>query len=379
MGHAFLAPSAAARWGICALSAALEAAYPESESSPESLEGTAAHWVVECVLRGHGLPAIGTQSPNGVAVTQEMQEGAELVLTHVVGTLGPNWQQMLVIERAVPVPAVHPTHCWGTPDYYAWALVDGRRFLFLFDYKFGHGIVEVRENRQLITYTSGLLSEVPDLDDQNTIVCMCIIQPRSFHKDGPVRWWKVRASDLRADVNILHMQAAKATSPNPPATPHPDACEHCNGRHACDALHRAAHLAAAKGQQSQAVDLSPHALGVELVNLTRAQGLLAARVSGLEAQARAEIKAGHLVPFWMLESAEGRLSWTRPDAEVIAMGQMMGKDISKPPEPITPTQAKKAGLPPTLVDAYAARPTGATKLVFDDGSKARLTFGSGNT
>ncbi len=372
-------PSAAARWGVCALSVSLEAAYPEAEASPASLEGTAAHWVVECHLKG-SPPTLDSQAPNGVAVTQEMIEGAELVVQTIEATLGPRWREMLVVERRVQIPRIHPTQCWGTPDYYAWAVFpDGRRFLFLFDYKFGHGVVEVVENRQLIAYASGLMSEVEGLDDQNTILAMCIVQPRAYHRDGPVRWRKVRGSDIRGDVNILAGQAAKATSPNPPALPDPDACKNCKGRHACEALQRAAYLAADKAQQATAIDLSPLALGIELRMLTRAQKLLEARVSGLEAQAVAEIKRGKLVPYWMMDSAPGRLSWDKPAAEVIMLGAIYGIDIAKPPEPVTPAQAIKKGVPAELVGAYASRPPGAAKLTYDDGTKARLTFSSGNT
>lgn len=379
--HAFLMPSAAARWGVCALSASLEAAYPEAEESPESLEGTAAHWVVECYLKG-SPPTLDAQAPNGVAVTQEMIEGAELVVKTIESTLGPRWREMLVIERRVQIPRIHPTHCWGTPDYYAWAVFpDGRRFLFLFDYKFGHGIVEVVENRQLIAYTSGIFDEagIDGVSDQQTVVAMCIIQPRAYHREGPVRWWKIRGSDIRGDVNILHSQAAKATSPNPPALPDPDACKNCKGRHACEALQRAAYLAADKAQQATAIDLSPLALGIELRMLTRAQKLLEARVSGLEAQAAAEIKRGKLVPYWTMQSTPGRLTWNKPIPEVLMLGTIYGVNITAPAEPVTPTQAIKAGIPAELVGAYASRPPGAAKLTYDDGTKARLTFSSGNT
>lgn len=377
--HAFLMPSAAARWGVCALSAALEAAYPEAEESPESLEGTAAHWVVECYLKG-SPPALDSQAPNGIAVTQEMVEGALLVVQTIEATLGPNWRQMLVIERRVQIPRIHPSLCWGTPDYYAWAvLADGRRVLFLFDYKFGHGIVEVIENKQLIAYTSGLFSEVEGLDDQSAVVVMAIIQPRAYHREGPVRWWKIRGSEIRADVNILHMQAEKATSPSPPALPDPDACKNCKGRHACEALQRAGYLAADKAQQSQAIDLSPLALGIELRMLTRSQKLLEARVSGLQAQAEATIKRGQLVPYWVMQSTPGRMSWNKPTAEVLMLGTIYGVNVTAPAEPITPTQAIKAGLPADLVGAYASRPPGAAKLTYDDGTKARLTFTSSNT
>lgn len=379
-GHAPLAPSAAARWVVCALSPTLEAAYPEQEDSPASMEGTAAHWVVEMRLQGTPV-ALGDRHANGVAVTGEMLEGAEMVLDDIIDKLGPNWADVLVIEKPVQIPRVHPTANWGTPDYRARATSKGRPCLFIWDYKFGHGLVEAPENWQLTDYASGCLDEwgVDGVRDQEVIVDFGIIQPRAHHRDGPVRHWRTMASDLRAAFNRLANAARVATAPNPPATPDPDACEYCAGRHACEALQRAAYVAADHGGRFGALDLSPDALGLELRTLTRAQALLKARVSGLEAQAAAIIKQGKRVPFWMMETTAGRLAWTKPTAEVLMLGQMLGKDFAKPLEPITPAQAKKLGLPDALAKSYAARPAGSVKLVPDDGSKARLTFSSSVT
>lgn len=376
--HAFLAPSAAARWGICALSASLEAAYPETEEGAASLEGTAAHWVVERTLRGAIFAPGIEQAPNGVLITQEMIEAAELVGKAIADAVGVAWAKRVRIEEYVDIPRIHPTQCSGTPDYSLWI---GARDLWIFDFKFGHGIVEVRENKQLIAYAAGLLSEagIDGLQEQSVVVHMVIIQPRADHRDGPVRTWNVRACDIRAQINVLRNQAELATSPNPPATPHPEACKNCKGRHACEALQKEAYAVADQAQRAAALDLSPHALGLELRTLTRASKLLEARVSGLEAQAVATIKHGKLVPFWMMESTPGNLAWTKPAEEVLALGAVCGINIAKPATPITPTQAKKAGIPASLVDAYASRPPGASKLVYDDGTKARLTFGSSDT
>lgn len=378
--HAFLAPSSAHRWRVCALSAALEAAYPDAEVSPESLEGTAAHWTVQRCLEGFP-PAIDSQAPNGVAVSLEMMHAAELVIETIVTKLGPRWREMLIIERRVQIPRVHPVHCWGTPDYYAWTMLpDGRRMLFLFDFKYGQRLIEVTENDQLISYTAGLMSEIPDIDDLNTVVAMIIIQPRSHHRDGSVRQWMILASDIRGPVNWLHMQALKALGPNPPAVPDPDACRDCRGRHACEANQRGAYSAAQKGQEAQAFELKPQALGLELRALTRARGVLDARISGLEAQAEALLRGGTLVPWWQMGSTAGRLSWNKPDAEVLVLGQMTGVNLAKPAEPITPTQAKdRKLLPESIIKIYASRPVGAVKLMPDDGTKARLTFTSSNT
>lgn len=378
-GHAFLAPSSAHRWVICALSASLEAAYPQLGDTPASLEGTAAHWAVQECLYGRP-PVVGSQAPNGVAIDAEMLEAAEMVCDDIIATLGPNWPQMLVVEQRVTIPRVHPQN-WGTPDYRAWARTSqNQNILFVWDFKYGHGVVDAFENWQLIDYVAGCLSEaqITGATDQQTVVDMRVIQPRAHHRDGPVRHWRVMASDLRGHINRLAMAAEDATGVAPTARPDPVACEHCTGRHACEALQRAAYFAADKGKHYAPLDLSPHALGLELRTLTRAMGILEARISGLQAEATAQLKSGKNVPFWMMESPVGRLAWTKPAAEVIVYGQMFGVDLAKDVEPITPTQAKAkfkaAKLPESMVEPYAARPNGALKLVADDGSKARLTF-----
>lgn len=373
--HAFLAPSSAFRWVKCALAPSLEAAYPETEPSPASLEGTAAHWVVQQALAG-AVVQEGAQAPNGVPVTREMLEAAELVSGHIRDTLGADWHAVLDVELRADARSIHPTHNWGTPDYTAWK----DNTLYIWDFKFGHGIVEAFENWQMINYASGILDEigVTGESDQSIVVEMTVIQPRAFHRDGTIRRWRCLASDLRGYFNQLRGAATRALCESPAATPTLEGCENCRGRHACEGLQRAAYLAAEKGAQFGALELSPHAMGLELRALRQARGLLDARVSGLEAQVEAAIRAGNLVPFWAMESVPGRLGWTRSADEVFALGSMLGLDLKKPPEPITPTQAKVAAkaakLPGELFDAYSARPAGAAKLVPDDGTKARLIF-----
>lgn len=377
-GHAFLAPSSAPRWAKCERAPSLEAANPETEESPESLEGTAAHWVVQVLLQSGQLPALGTQAPNAVAVTREMHDGAHLVKRAVLERIGSDWQHRMFIEtRLPPTKRIHVSQCWGTPDYLAWSrLPDGRLKLHIFDFKFGHRIVDVREHEQLVAYAAMAIDQA-GANDLQTIVDFTIIQPRAPHRDGPVRSWMVLAADLRGLINRLASQAEAATLPDAKARPDPEACRDCRGRHACDGLQREAFHALASGYAGGAHDLTPHALGLELRSLARGQALLEARVSGLQAQAEAMLRRGDVVPFWKMSSKPGRLAWNRPIQEVQALGAMMGVELSKP-DVITPTQAVAAGLPESLVKMYAGRPPSAMKLEADDGTDARLTFSSSN-
>lgn len=375
-----LDPNAAFRWRRCALSVQLEAAYPDTSDRPGKEEGTACHWALERTVAGTP-PAERDRAPNGVAVTREMLEAVELVLYDVEKKLGPGWRNLLVCEKRVPVTRVHATACVARIDLHAWGLLtNGRRIAYVWELKFGRTTVEAFENEQLTSYGAGLMSAEPNLNDMETVLDLTIVQPRAHHRDGPVRTWRCLGSDIRAPVNILANQGQLALAPNPPARPTPEGCRDCSGRHVCQALQREGYAAADVADASTPVEMSPQALGLELRALKRAQKLLNARVSGLETQVEAVVRGGQVVQGWMMERGkEGALEWTVPEVQAAVLGDMLQIDIRKPAAVITPTQAIAKGVPEAVIKMYTKRPPAAAKLVADDGTLARLTFGSSNT
>lgn len=371
--HSVLAPSSSARRIQCPGSTLLEAAYPETETTPEAAEGEAAHWAAAEMLSGR-LVDIGQVAPNGVVLTQEMVEGADLYYDDVVAELKPYGAtpQQGAIEQRVAIPRVHP-QSFGTPDYAVWLRLGS---LLVYDYKFGHRFVEVYENPQLIEYVAGLLHGITQKGYSDTLidVTVKIVQPRAYHRSGPIRAWSFKASDIRAHINIASTAAHEALGPEPRQRAGPE-CRDCRARHACVTLQRAAMRELDEAGREQPLDLPPAALGLELKMLREGIRRLEARVSGLEEQALAQIKRGASIPGWRVEHGAGRQRWAKTPAEVLAVGRMFGVDLARPVEPITPLQAVKAGLPPEMLTALAETPRGGVELVADDGSKARAVFG----
>lgn len=375
--HSILPPSSAARRVACPGSRAMEAQYPQDES-PQAKEGEAAHWVATENANFHKFPPIGTIAPNGEAVTKEMVDGAELyaesirsVISRIV--LPPTHTDTIFrAEQPVSISAIHPD-CWGTPD--AW-LYNASVGLHIWDYKFGHGFVEVFENWQLIEYAAGILEEleINGLDDQNLFVNFYIVQPRSYHRDGSVRRWTVRASDLRPYFNTLRAAEEQATSPNARCIPTPE-CGYCSARHACEALQRSALQAVDLSTAATPWELDANSTGNELRYLKHAAELLDSRITGLSEQALAMIKRGDRVPHFKAEASKGRTVWNKPVEEVVALGEMMGVNLKKPTDVITPLQAIDKHVPKELVQSYSHAPLGAVKLVPDDGTDARKLFG----
>jgi hypothetical protein len=362
-GHSRFAPSSLSRVVACPGSYSLAAQYPDSEDTPEAREGTAAHWVASEALFGR-WHEVGELAPNGVAVTDEMVEGAEL------------WHQNLHmwnggqerIEAKLSCPHIHP-ECWGTPDFSI--LYQQAERMIVADYKFGHRHVEAFENWQLIAYASGMMQYWNGPDDLEIV--LKIIQPRAYHRDGPVRDWKTTPAELRPYWDQLKIVCLDAEEGETSACLVSGECRYCPARHACEAAHSAALSAMDLAGTTTPLELNANALSLELRMAKRSAMLLESRISGLEEQALSRIKNGDSVPGFSLQAGVGRERWSKPIGEVISLGTAFGVDISKLGV-ATPKQAVKAGIPRDVVTAYSETPSGEIKLVPSDERKLRSIF-----
>lgn len=358
--HAYLPPSGAAYWVECAAWPMMNATYPQDDT-PESQEGTAAHFVFEEPLAGRAVVA-GTNAPNGVPITEEMLQGADLyieTLDLALAAAGLD-RSALFVEQRLAIPGINP-HNWGTPD--TWFFAPLRMTLCVFDYKFGHGFVDAFQNWQCVDYTSGIIDKLathykmtPGELDQVINVEITVVQPRNYDATGPVRTWRARGSDLRAMWNKLAGAAERALEPNPVATPGPVQCEHCPGSHACTPLQREGYRAARLGGRYAPSPLPPAALATELTMLQDARKMLDARVSGLEAEVEARLRRGEGIAGYALEAKTGRETWSVPVEQVIATARLIGAKVEKPAI-VTPRQALAAGMPAELVKSWSHKPS----------------------
>lgn len=370
--HSILPPSGAKAWRQCPAWVTMNHLYPKPDT-PETLEGNAAHWVFSEMLEGRGV-CEGLVAPNGVVVTEEMIEGAELVVETVAARIPQG--VTINIERPVSLKTVND-HCWGTPDI--WSFDGG--VIELLDYKFGHRFVDEFENDQCILYAHGIVDYLAELHnvppgvfDQHCRVNITIIQPRCFYKGASVRTWSISAADLRGHINKLSAAATVALSPNPPAITNSE-CIDCPGRHACPALQKAAYSDAEFAVQSPPVDLSPDAASLELKMLERSLDRLQSRVEGLREVVTGHIRVGKFVPWHRVEQGYGRQQWSLPVDDVLAMGELLGVDLSKRGVK-TPKQALNSGVDEAVIKAYSNTPMGSLKLVPDNPADARRVFGN---
>lgn len=371
MKHAFLPPSGAHTWSKCALWPTMNAQFPKDDS-PESIEGTAAHWVAWEMLAGRPV-AEGKATDAGTIITGEMLDGAELLVDtiHARGMSADYLHIPLHIEETVDIPLIGDD-CFGTPD--AWTFDLGRGYINIVDYKFGHRFVDEYFNPQGLLYLAGILGKIKLIGDPNYLsVGFTIVQPRCFYKGAPVRTHTFGVREAHEHLVRLQLAADAARDLEPTATTNPH-CGDCPGRHACPTLQQAAYSDAEYSSDSQPHTLSPSAAALELRMLERAHERLGARVDGLRELTLSNLKGGARIPYYSLAEGKGRRTWSLPTEQVISIGQLLGKDLAKP-SVITPAQAIKLGLDESIVSANSFVPAGSLKLVAENPADVRKVFG----
>lgn len=375
--HFVLAASAAHRWANCSGSVLKEAEFPDRETQ-EALDGTASHWVAETCLRSLGSgelitarSLVGQQDPNGTTVTDEMADGASMYTGEVMRVANEHGASQSIHVESRLLAAMVNELCGGTTD--TWLYVPECHRLYIFDYKFGHALVEAEKNWQGIVYYAGIYERLGlnGHTDQTLDVRIIIVQPRAFHRLGPVREWRTTGAELRAYINILHVQAGNAFSN--PVCEAGTWCLHCKAAHDCEANAKRAHAAMSYASTLDKANMTPDEVSYELLLLTEAKAAIKERLTAFEAQVESWIESGQHVKGWTFEATKGRRAWTVAPDMVEALGNSFGKELTKK-TPLTPRQAISEGVDEEVVKQFSAVNSGAKKLVRTDTTIAFKAF-----
>lgn len=374
MGDFTIWPVRANRWAHCPGSIQAEARYQDLESETAD-DGKIAHelaapWIDDLA---HNRSLVVPDDPR---YNSEIIDGVTVYVNHVhdvmrkIGCFTPE------IERFVKIPRIHEKN-GGRIDCSLWSPAKG--VLWIFDFKFGRRVVEHIDNYQLAQYGIGKLDEITDgngLLDQMITVKMTIVQPRAFHPEGIIRTWTVQGSDLRGHANLLRYQAGKSQEINPPtkAGPH---CYRCKAARDCLTLQQAAADVADCVQTLQLHNLSPADRGYELGYLDRAADILNARKDALESEVLTQAQNGNPTPGWGTDTGRGSKVWVKPKDEVVALGDLMGVDLRKPMDVITPTQAiNEKKVDADVINTYSKTTPGKLRLVRCNETIAGRMFGA---
>ena len=361
-----LSPSGAARRMTCPGSHQLLQHVPKRVRNDAALAGSAAHYAAMHMLRSlddsfnysREIPAHAEY-----VITSEMITDAEIYVSAVIDMLTTEGLSPtnLDIEQRVEITAIHET-CVGYIDACIYSPITDR--CYIIDYKSGFTPVSAVENWQLLEYAIGVMNTHP-LVSKLTDFRLVIVQPNDFSSTA-VKTWDVTADEItRVYYPRIVQNELLALQDNAPCVPSP-MCKTCDARAICPALHSAALSTIDYAAGATPERVSNDFLGFEIKHLRRAQKLLEARLSGLEEEAFQRIKSGQTVAGFKLQQRLGAEKWICDINRVIETGKIFGINLEKPRDVITPTQARKAGLPADFLSFIAARSAGALKLVEQD-------------
>jgi len=392
--HAILPPSGAPVWGHCSGAVLASQPFPDI-SGPEAEIGEAAHWVVsECLenwreMSGKATPFglaaedyVGQLSPEGVRITDDMAEGAQVMVDDVIDIAGKAFAlQSLKVEHRVYAPQIHPEND-GTLDAALWLPNAGR--LYLWDYKNGHRENIAKGNLQLVNYVAGLVNElqIDGTADQHITVHIRIVQPFCYNAAGPVDEWVVPLSDLRGYFNQLNIKAHEALSTSPKLTTGLW-CRDCPAVGKCTAARKAGYRLIDYANQPYAMDAMAGAdLSIERLILSDGIKAAKARLGAIEDDIRHRVQNGDTSTGLVLETTPGNLDWTVEPGVAVAFASQFGVDATKPGA-LTPTQTIKATskeMRPVIQEAIKAvtrRNQGGLKLINAGDTKASRAFAKG--
>ena len=377
--HSTIGPSSAERWWRCPGSVALTATLP-NPTSKFAAEGTLAHTLSEDLVTGKTdslkLYARVGESVKvegfDIEITEEMVGAAEAYRDIVAEILAS------IQSRRRPAPIVAKTEVkldgkaidprlFGTAD---WLGYQKGNALHVVDLKYGKGVVDVEDNKQLKTYAvMAMDSEAGWAFDD---VFVHIFQPRARHEEGThrtVRFSTTELVEFRKELVAAVKETARAGAPLV-------AGSWCRSsfcpamRAGCPALHGAlvkeAQVDFAKVPPTPAALPSVEMLPIgQLARALEWKDLFEAYFKAAEERAQRELEAGRQVPGYKLVAGRSNRAW-RDEAEVVAKFEpVLGEKVYEEPKVKSPSQLEKLVGKKAGVEELTYKPEAPLRLAKD--------------
>lgn len=388
--HSKIGASSAYRWSVCPGSVRLSAGV-ESRSSEYALLGTAAHELAAKCLEGekNADEFLGTEievDKDGAKATFEVDDEMAEAVQLYLDTCRQQWATakatlpsgLVMIEHRFDLSSVH-AGMFGTSDF---AVVDVKnKTLYVTDYKHGAGKpVEVFDNMQLKYYALGVLMDMLKANREIEKVVLCIVQPRCYHRDGPVRTFEMEAWEL-IDYATELIEYAKATEdPNAPLVPG-DHCGFCPAAATCPVLQARAEAAfdEAMAQMEGGVD-------TDVAEWLPKLDTIEAFCSAVRSAAYAQASSGKKVMGYKLVEKQGRRKFIDEDAvrKFLKDRGVTEAEMHTPPklkspaqvEKLEPFKGKAAKDAKEALQAFITTPKAGTALVPEDDPRPAYDAGA---
>lgn len=385
--HSVWSASATARNVHCAGALALTFDAPDNPSIHADT-GTAVHQIAERCLRSDAntidfLGTVEKTKKHDITITEDLCEAGQVYVDYCRELIGQG-AQYWVEERFTLAELDPPFDAGGMGDFTAY--LAKTKTLEIVDYKNGVGTVEAVKNMQERSYGLGALLKHPELAVE--WVKTTIVQPRAFHRDGPVRSETIHVSELiewtaelldAMDRSKQAMDAFDAAGSNTvlldewtEAWLRPGKCTFCPVEGSCPALRKNVLAAAAVFFEPEtdqpkignsALDTSPEALARDLNMIPMLEDWIKAR----RALAHTTAENGIDLPGYQLVDKIGTRKWADPIKTVQGLEAegVVHAHLFEEPKLKSPAQMEKllGAKRKALIEPFVTRETTGTNLV----------------
>jgi hypothetical protein len=337
---------------------------PPEATNEAAEEGTACGELLQFLLTKPNMQS-PTHASNGVPFDDDMRFYAVKVRDEIMSQS----EYPLTSEKNCPVTVLCETHIdwqtrsgiWIRGRYDAAYVSEG--VLCIDDLKYGYGLVEVKENWQLLGYAIGEIIRRGIAFDR---IRLRIIQPRAQHEDGTHRSWFLTYSELLAYKEQIEqrMQAIADGLKDLQSGPQ---CKYCPAAAVCPAFNKAFHRGVDLAHTFLQDNISDDELSYQLKLAYRVNEIFKTRLSSIEALALNRIRAGKIINGFGLDQRLANRTW-KPNVTPEVVKMMTGVDLYKK-ELLSPAQAEKIGLNEEFLKTVTERKFLGAKLKPMDTSK----------
>jgi hypothetical protein len=334
---------------------------PRFEAGDAAEEGTAAGELLERMMLGEDIPA---QARNGVYFNDEMR----FYLTPIMEEINANKTGDVLCEQKIDWRS--RSGVWIKGKYDISFVRNG--CLYIDDLKYGWGIVEVKENWQLLGYAIG---EVIRRGVAFEKIILRIHQPRPHHEDGSTREWTLTYAELLAYKERIDNRFEQIVSGyNNLQTG--KQCKYCSAApEACPAFNRLFYRSLEVSTEFMQDNISETEVANQLDIASRAQEVLKIKMDSLTQLAVQRVAAGKVIPGYITEQRYGDRSWKNgisPDVIKVLTGKNITETVM-----LSPAKAEKLGVPKEFVNSLVDRKFIGQKLIKKNATEvANKVFGS---
>lgn len=317
---------------------------PEPVFNEAAEEGVAASQALECYLKGEEIPQLAS---NGYRITEEMIFYAHNLNKEIKSFAETN----IKVEKSVD---------WKSQNIliksrYDLSFTVGNT-LYVDDYKYGWGLVEPKENYQLIAYAIGeIISQGVAYDK----IVMRIHQPRPYHENGSTREWTITYNELLTWKQKID-DRMKAINQGENSLVTGKHCKYCPAAAHCPSFNSKFYQVVEVVKEFNQHNVADNDIALKLDLISDIEDIFKTYKSSLEMLAINRLKEGKILKNYIIEENFGNRNW-KNDISPDAIKLMTGKDITEKIM-LSPAKAEKLGVPKVLIDQMTYRKSLGPKL-----------------